>query len=314
MKTRSSLLVAAALTLAAPASAGTISINFGADRGSLAAATETAGAIVVASPNWNNASGASSTLTALKDNTGAATGASVAWTSSNTWQSSATDVAGNDNGILTKGYLDDSGAGYTATVSRGYFLSNAYLILGSDQASTYTTGWYMVNGVTYGWNGTATVAGVSTWKPGASWSNAATLIEGQNYIKVSGIAGTVAVAGNNPSGARSGLAGLQVEDAYTGTMLHWDIDGTTPGAGGATPSGTWDGSTSNWSADPTGSSATSTWGADNVAVFSAGTDATGSYTITVDGTQSARGLWLQDGNVTFSGGTINLTQRARDRR
>ena len=312
MKLRPRLFAAAALAMAASAYAGTISINFGAERteapgGSLATATESAGAIVVSSPNWNNASGASGTLNALKDGTGAVTGASVAWTSSNTYRSSSTDVSGNDNGILTKGYLDDSNAGYTATVSRGYFLSNVYLVFASDQAATYTTGWYRVNGITYGWNGTATVAGVSTWKPGASWSNAAPLVEGQNYIKVTGIAGTVAVAGDNPSGARSGLAGLQVEDAYTGTMLHWDINGTTPGAGGATPSGTWDGATANWSADAAGASATTTWGADNVAVFSAGTDATGSYTITVSGTQGARGLWLQDGSVTLSGGTINLT-------
>ena len=120
MKLRPRLFAAAALAMAASAYAGTISINFGAERteapgGSLATATESAGAIVVSSPNWNNASGASGTLNALKDGTGAVTGASVAWTSSNTYRSSSTDVSGNDNGILTKGYLDDSNAGYTAT-------------------------------------------------------------------------------------------------------------------------------------------------------------------------------------------------------
>ena len=310
MKLRPHLFVAAALAMAASAYAGTISINFGADRASLATATESAGAIVVGSPNWNNASNKSGTLNALKDGTGAVTGASVAWTSPNTWQSKATDVVGNDNGILTRGYLDD-GTGYTATLTRSYFLSNVYLILATDSNSNptvnVTLGGYKVNGITYGWDGTATVAGVNTWGTANSWSNAATLIEGKNYLKVPGIAGTVAVTGTKPSGGRSALAGLQVEDAYTGTLLHWDINGTTAGAGGATPSGTWDGATSNWSTDATGSSGTSTWGADNVAVFSAGTDATGSYTITVDGTQSARGLWLQEGSVIFTGGTINLT-------
>ena len=309
-------LVPAAALAVATAAAGTISVNFGADRteapgGSLASATESAGAIVVSSPNWNNASGASGTLNALKDGTGAVTGASVVWTSPNTYRSSSTDVAGNDNGILTKGYLDDGGAGYAATISGGYFLSNVYLVLATDSNAdpntNVTLGGYRVNGITYGWNGTATATGVATWGTANSWSNAATLVEGKNYLKVSGVAGAVVVTGVRPSGGRSALAGVQVENAYTGTMLHWDIDGATAGAGGATPSGTWDGATSNWSTDATGSSGTSTWGADNVAVFSAGNDATGSYTVTVDGTQGARGLWLQEGSVTFTGGTINLT-------
>src|ERR1035438_1385954 len=39
--------------------------------------------------------------------------------------------------------------------------------------------------------------------------------------------------------------------------LYWDINGATAGAGGATPSGSWE--APNWSTDPTGASATGNW-------------------------------------------------------
>ena len=45
-----------------------------------------------------------------------------------------------------------------------------------------------------------------------------------------------------------------------------------------------------------------------MAVFSAGTDANGTYTITVSGTQSANQLTFEDGGtVTLTGGQVNLT-------
>ena len=45
--------------------------------------------------------------------------------------------------------------------------------------------------------------------------------------------------------------------------LYWDINGRDGGAGGATPSGTWDGSTTNWNnaADGTGNALPWTTGA-----------------------------------------------------
>ena len=41
--------------------------------------------------------------------------------------------------------------------------------------------------------------------------------------------------------------------------LYWDIDGATPGAGGATPSGTWDAATANWSSSLGGDVDTEAW-------------------------------------------------------
>jgi fibronectin-binding autotransporter adhesin len=89
---------------------------------------------------------------------------------------------------------------------------------------------------------------------------------------------------------------------------YWDINGATAGAGGATPTGTWDTSTSNWTTDPTGSSATATWGgAANTAVFSAGTDATGAYTVTISGTQTLSALTVEEGTTITQGtGTLNF--------
>jgi len=87
----------------------------------------------------------------------------------------------------------------------------------------------------------------------------------------------------------------------------WDINGDTPGAGGTTPAGTWDASTANWSADSTGSSATSPWTSGDTAVFSAGTDATGTFTVTVSGTQTAAGIRVEEGTVTLSGAGSSIS-------
>jgi len=85
---------------------------------------------------------------------------------------------------------------------------------------------------------------------------------------------------------------------------YWDVDGATPGAGGASPAGTWDASTTaNWSSDSTGASAATMWPAGGQAVFAAGTNATGNYTVTVNGTPVIGGLTFEEGTVTVSGGT-----------
>lgn len=88
-------------------------------------------------------------------------------------------------------------------------------------------------------------------------------------------------------------------------QLYWDSNGNTAGAG-ATPTGTW-GADSFWSTDATGNVATSGWVANSTAVFSAGTDATGSYVVTVSGAQSIAGITFEEGTVTLGGsGTLNV--------
>src|SRR5690349_8282107 len=61
--------------------------------------------------------------------------------------------------------------------------------------------------------------------------------------------------------------------------LFWDTNGATAGAGGPTPSGVWDTTTSNWSTDPSGASPTQPWTPGESASFSADSDATGQFTV-----------------------------------
>ncbi|MFN6045015.1 MAG: beta strand repeat-containing protein, partial [Verrucomicrobiota bacterium] len=93
-------------------------------------------------------------------------------------------------------------------------------------------------------------------------------------------------------------------------IYYWDSNNSTAGAG-TTPNGTW-GSSAFWSTNASGGNATAnptTTALDRLR-FSAGTDAVGSYTVTVSGAQTARQLSLEYGNITFSGGTINLSSNA----
>ena len=102
------------------------------------------------------------------------------------------------------------------------------------------------------------------------------------------------------SGWMSGSGTLMVGAASVQPM-YWDRNGSTAGAGGATPSGTWD--TSSYWNDAAGTGTAASWSAGRTAAFAAGTDATGSYTVTVSGSQDIGGLTFEEGDVTLSGGT-----------
>jgi autotransporter-associated beta strand protein len=319
---RSALLHVALRTLAAsalPVAASAqdiISINLGANEpnGSINTGSAlTAGALPVAGTFWNNMSGATQTTPqALVNNVGGASGASVTWSSANTWRSgSPGGTATSQNGNLTKGYLDDGNGGPLITITNVPFLAyNAYVIVGGDQGSNAANSQnyrpVTVNGVAYSHDDTATVASTANWT-GAAWGNADNLAEGQNYLLAANQSGlTLTVRGGNNSGPRGSISGVQIENAYTGTLRYWDIDDTVAGAGGSSPSGTWDTTTPNWN-NAAGDGSASAWtGSNEAAVFSAGTGATGSYTVTVSGTQTADAVILQEGNLTLSGGAIDL--------
>lgn len=88
------------------------------------------------------------------------------------------------------------------------------------------------------------------------------------------------------------------------TPAYWDLNGDRPGAGNAAPSGVWDAAKTYWnSAADGGSGRIGAWAGGKIAVFAAGTDATGAYTVTVIGTQEIGGLLFEEGNVTLTGGT-----------
>ncbi|MEZ0276919.1 MAG: autotransporter-associated beta strand repeat-containing protein, partial [Roseimicrobium sp.] len=98
--------------------------------------------------------------------------------------------------------------------------------------------------------------------------------------------------------------------SVSAATYYWDINGATPGAGGPVVTGDWNSTLgTNWSTDPTGSSATAAWagtGADT-AVFSAGTDATGASVVTINqgGNIVLGALTVQEGNITINAASAN---------
>lgn len=110
-----------------------------------------------------------------------------------------------------------------------------------------------------------------------------------------------------------GISALLALVGTTGPKLnaatvYWDINDGTAGAGGTTPSGTWTttGAGKNWG-NSTGTAKGVAWLDGDTAYFSAGTDATGSYTVTISSSVSAAGIFFEDGTVTVTGGTLTLT-------
>jgi len=94
--------------------------------------------------------------------------------------------------------------------------------------------------------------------------------------------------------------------------LYWDTNGSTAGAGSA-PSATWSTGTSSWTSNSAGTSGSIVnWTNGRDAVFSAGTDATGSYTVTVSGTVGVSSVTVEEGSPTFTGGTINFSDSSPD--
>ena len=88
--------------------------------------------------------------------------------------------------------------------------------------------------------------------------------------------------------------------------VYWDLNGSTPGSsGGTTASGIWDASATNWSTSSDGTVATQAWSTGDHAVFSAGANATGTYTVTVSGTRDVDEITFEEGDVTLSGGTLD---------
>jgi len=112
---------------------------------------------------------------------------------------------------------------------------------------------------------------------------------------------TVTLTASGPLGtstvSRVGYINVQ------GRPLYWDTDGTNSGgSAGTTAPGTW-GIDAFWNtagAGGAGTFITTTTASDDL-FFSAGTDVTGASTVTVDGTQMASSLTVEEGQVTVNG-------------
>jgi len=103
------------------------------------------------------------------------------------------------------------------------------------------------------------------------------------------------------------ISGTPTFDGY-----YWDVDGTTPGAGGDAPAGTWSAASENWNPEFDGTGTTAAWAPAGTAYFAAGTAATGTYTVTVDGTQDIGGLYFGAGTVTLANGTDGVLKMTSD--
>ena len=112
--------------------------------------------------------------------------------------------------------------------------------------------------------------------------------------------------------AQGGSAALTSLDVYgmgsawfpSGGTMYWDKNGATAGAGGPAPNGNW--TNAAWSTDVNGAVATANWIQNSLASFAAGTDATGSYTVSLTGTQQVAGLDFRSGSLTLSGGVLDF--------
>jgi autotransporter-associated beta strand protein len=93
--------------------------------------------------------------------------------------------------------------------------------------------------------------------------------------------------------------------------LYWDINDTTPGSGGPTPTGVWDLTTLRWN-NAAGDTTSAAWTNSGLeaALFAAGSDATGTYSVTLGAGRALKlsALTLNTGNLTLTpqGGTDGL--------
>src|SRR5690606_9786071 len=90
------------------------------------------------------------------------------------------------------------------------------------------------------------------------------------------------------------------------TTLYWNINGYGEGASyGNTAAGTWDaGASDNWGTRSDGYEAPGFWVNGSNAVFSAGANATGSYTVTMGLGVEVPSIQFQEGTVELYGGSI----------
>lgn len=89
------------------------------------------------------------------------------------------------------------------------------------------------------------------------------------------------------------------------TTLYWDTNAATAGSGNKGGSWTND---SYWSTNSEGTSAASGWVNGSGVVFSAGTDGTGAWNVSITGTVATPSIQFQEGAVTnITGGSVDIT-------
>jgi autotransporter-associated beta strand protein len=278
---------------------------------------------VISQTNWNNLEDRSGTDSSLVNNSGATvSGLSVSYTSSNTWADEAiSNSAGNNR--LMRGYLDiNTDSGSTSVTVSGLTSPVYDVIVYTNGDEDTRVGRFQIGAQSF-WvkdnttfNGTF-IQGTGTADPG-SFANA----QAANYMVFSGLTSssfTLNAYGvyATDNTLRAPVNAIQI--IQPATTLFWDRNGSSSGAGGSTPTGIWataGSNRTNWSTNSAGTSSSVNWTNGAVAVFSAGSDATGAYTVDVASTSIQTGaILVQEGNVTFSttnSGSIRLSDSTPD--
>ncbi|MBL9214949.1 MAG: hypothetical protein JNG83_05690 [Opitutaceae bacterium] len=83
------------------------------------------------------------------------------------------------------------------------------------------------------------------------------------------------------------------------TNFYWERQGQSY-------NGNWDTSTANWNTNSGGQTGKEKFVSGGNAIFSAGTSATGAYSIFVSGTQEVSDIVVEEGNPIFNGGTVRF--------
>ncbi len=129
-------------------------------------------------------------------------------------------------------------------------------------------------------------------------------------------AGTYGSSTSSATFKQTWITGNAVLTVTDGQANYWDINGATAGAGGASPTGNWDSTSTSavWNSSPAGTAATASWVSGGIANFAAGSDATGPYTVTVGGSNAitttnsftaSSNTKASSFNVTKTGWTLN---------
>lgn len=151
-------------------------------------------------------------------------------------------------------------------------------------------------------SGTPTVNAPLTLSNNGVWGNNwAATASGYQFVPALGTTLTPTFTTN--TGTAYSIHVIAVEFTLPVPTLYWDVNDTLAGAGGPAATGTWDAVVKNWNPQADGTDPIAVWSAGQKAVFAAGTDATDSYDVTVNGTQDTSGLAFEDGTVTLVSGT-----------
>jgi autotransporter-associated beta strand protein len=156
--------------------------------------------------------------------------------------------------------------------------------------------------------GTPTANSPLTLGDNGNWSNYGSVASGYQLVPAAGT--TITPTFNTNAGGNIHVAAVEFKPPVANQ--YWDVNNTSPGAGGPAATGTWDAAGTKWNAVAAGTGPAAAWSADSTAVFAAGSDATNPYTVTVDGTQDITGLTFEEGTVTLASGTAGSLRLTGD--